>query len=350
MSIDNILATKSLRATTESTERGELSLFLATPAGSDPSLTYRDALEAIQDAERLGYACAWVAEAHFNTNIAIPMALSFLAAASQVTESIRLGTAVIPLAFDSPLRLAENAAVVNALCDQRLEFGVGKGNPRGFSTDAYNAFGLDEGDRDQIFARALKAFKATVRGPVRSGEKEVSIYPPALDLLDRIWQATGDHATAAAAGRSGDGLMLFRTTAEGVAGDVQSPLIDSYLADFDNSHGAPRVGVSRSLLLAESRSDAVRLAAADFSNRPENHPFGPQSTDPDAVEQHLIKHDVAFGSVEDIVEALNNDATVARSTHYLFNLPFSPTASGDHLESLEAIATEVYPQLRRRGW
>ena len=215
-------------STVDSALPGDLSVFLGTPAGKDPGQVYRDALDSIQVADALGYSYAWVAEAHFSSLIGVPAVLSFLAAATQVADRIRLGTAVVPLAFDSPLRLAETAALVNALSGERLEFGVGKGNPRGFSTDAYNAFGLHEENRDQLFARALGELKDALRGTIHAGDKEVTLYPPADGLIDRIWQATGDHRTAAAAAAAGDGLLLFRTTPDGVAGDVQSDLIDSF--------------------------------------------------------------------------------------------------------------------------
>jgi alkanesulfonate monooxygenase SsuD/methylene tetrahydromethanopterin reductase-like flavin-dependent oxidoreductase (luciferase family) len=328
--------------------RGELSVFLGTPAGKDPGQVYRDALDTIQAADALGYGFAWVAEAHFSSLIGVPAALSLLAAATQVSDRIRLGTAVVPLAFDNSLRLAETAALVNALSNQRLEFGVGKGNPRGFSTDAYNAFGLQEEDRNQLFARSLAELKAALRGTIHAGDKQVTLYPPAQDLLDRIWQATGDHATAAAAGAAGDGLMLFRTTPDGVAGDVQSRLVDSYLKAFEGPSAEARIGVSRSVLIGSSRPDAIAVAAADFEARESEHPLLPKGRDAKSIEEFLLEHDIAFGSVDDVVQTLNDDAAVARSTNYLFNFPFAPTGSRAYREDLEVVATEIYPRLRRR--
>ena len=327
--------------------RGDLSVFLATPAGKDPGQAYREALDTIALAETLGYSHAWLAEAHFSPTIGLPAALSFLAAASQVTDRIRLGTAVVPLAFDNPLRLAETAAVVNALSNGRLEFGVGKGNPRGFSTDGFNAFGLDEEDRDELYARALHALKAALRDPIDAGGKQVTLYPPAEDLLDRIWQATGNHVTAAAAAAAGDGLQLFRTVPEGVAGDVQSLLIDTYLGSFDATRGTPRIGVSRSIILAPSRQEAIESARADFEEREHAHPVRPESTDAASIEDYLTKADVAFGSADDVVEFLNHDAAVARSTNYLFNFPYTPGGSPALREALEVLAVKVYPRLRR---
>lgn len=326
--------------------RGDLSIFLATPATADPYQTYVNAFESVELAEELGYGFAWVAEAHFSSNFGIPAALPFLAAVTQRVSRIALGTAVIPLAFDVPLRLAESAALVNVLTRDRLELGVGKGNPRG-SEDAYRAFGLNEGDRNQLFAKSLEALKVTLHGQLDLSDHAVSLYPPAATLLDRIWQATGDHATAGAAGAAGDGLLLFRTTPDGVAGDVQSLLIDSYLRDFDQRGTEPRIGVSRSLLLADSRSEAVRIAVEHYASADRDSPFRPPSLDAASVEAFLRKSDVYFGPVDDVVEALNNDTAVTRSTNYLFNTPFYAAGTAQFRESLAVIATEVYPRVRR---
>jgi len=349
MSTDSVVLTDATDVVEDPAVLGDLSVFVATSASSEPAQTYRDTLESIQVADGLGYGYAWVTEAHFNSNLGLPAALTLLAAATQLTDRIRLGSAVVPLAFDNPLRLAETAALVNVLSGYRLEFGVGKGNPFGFSTDAYNAFGLDEEDRDQLFVRALAALKGALEGSVVAGDKEVPLYPPAKDLLSRIWQATGNHATAAAAGAAGDGLLLFRTAAGGAVGNIQSPLIDSYLNALDRSQGNPRIGVSRSVLLASSRRAAIAVAIAAFEDPDSEQWRRPEKTDAKSVEDYLVDFDIAFGSVDDVVETLNRDAAVARSTNYLFSLPFAPTGSPAYLEGLEVLATEIYPQLRREA-
>ena len=104
------------------------------PRVADPHQAYTDAFESIELAEALGYGFAWIAEAHFSSHFGIPAALPFLAAVTQRVSRIALGTAVIPLAFEVPLRLAESAALVNVLTHDRLELGVGKGNPTGRPT------------------------------------------------------------------------------------------------------------------------------------------------------------------------------------------------------------------------
>ena len=54
-----------------------------------------------------------------------------------------------------------------------------------------------------------------------------------------------------------------------------------------------------------------------------------------------------FGPIDDVVEGLNNDNAVNRSTNYLFNTPFYRSGTPQFRESLAVIATEVYPRVRR---
>jgi alkanesulfonate monooxygenase SsuD/methylene tetrahydromethanopterin reductase-like flavin-dependent oxidoreductase (luciferase family) len=53
----------------------------------------------------------------------------FLAAASQRTRRIELGTAVIPIGYESPFRLAEDLAMADVLSRGRLQVGFSAGIP-----------------------------------------------------------------------------------------------------------------------------------------------------------------------------------------------------------------------------
>ena len=76
--------------------------------GDDPGAGHRTTLEIIELGERLGFDSAWVRHRHLQYGISSPVAV--LAAASQRTARIELGTAVIPLGWENPLRLAEDLA------------------------------------------------------------------------------------------------------------------------------------------------------------------------------------------------------------------------------------------------
>ena len=55
--------------------------------------------------------------------------MAVLAAASQRTRRIELGTAVIPLGWENPLRPAEDLATVDILSGGRLNPGLSVGPP-----------------------------------------------------------------------------------------------------------------------------------------------------------------------------------------------------------------------------
>ncbi|MGD0558013.1 MAG: LLM class flavin-dependent oxidoreductase, partial [Streptosporangiaceae bacterium] len=98
--------------------------------GDNPRPGHEATLEVIELGERLGFDSAWVRHRHLQYGISSPVAV--LAAASQRTSRIELGTAVIPLGWENPLRLAEDLATVDILSGGRLNPGVSTGPPRNY--------------------------------------------------------------------------------------------------------------------------------------------------------------------------------------------------------------------------
>ena len=81
----------------------------------------------LEYADEAGFWCYHKAEHHFTPLDAAPSSTVFLAAASQRTERIRLGSLVMLLPFYEPLRFIEEICMLDNLCGGRLEVGVGKG-------------------------------------------------------------------------------------------------------------------------------------------------------------------------------------------------------------------------------
>ncbi|WP_030045403.1 LLM class flavin-dependent oxidoreductase, partial [Streptomyces resistomycificus] len=97
---------------------------------ADPVRGHESTLEIIELGERLGFDSAWLRHRHLQYGISSPVAV--LAAASQRTRRIELGTAVIPLGWENPLRLAEDLATVDLLSGGRVNPGVSVGPPMHF--------------------------------------------------------------------------------------------------------------------------------------------------------------------------------------------------------------------------
>lgn len=88
---------------------------------------FRANVEQVKLAESCGFDSAFVSEHHFLDNEMFPsplIALGFLAA---VTTKIRLGTGVLLMPLHNPVRMAEDAAVLDCISGGRLIYGLGHG-------------------------------------------------------------------------------------------------------------------------------------------------------------------------------------------------------------------------------
>ena len=147
---------------------------------------YRLAAEQIRHAERLGFDSAWIAQHHFHEQEGgLPSPLVFLAHVAAQTDRIRLGTAIITLPMENPLRVAEDAAVLDLLTDGRLEVGFGSGG----TPTSFLPFGLTSEQRGAVFADHLHLIHSAWRGDTLS-HPDNRLYPPAPQLAERIWIAT----------------------------------------------------------------------------------------------------------------------------------------------------------------
>src|SRR6185437_14797224 len=115
-----------------------------------PAERYRLAIEQIVHAERCGFDTAWIAQHHFHEDEGgLPAPFVFLAQVAAQTSRIRLGTAIVTLPLELPIRVAEDAAVLDLMSGGRLEVGVGPGG----NLTAYRAFGLDSDERTALLVR-----------------------------------------------------------------------------------------------------------------------------------------------------------------------------------------------------
>src|ERR1700743_401821 len=103
-----------------------------TQVGADRDL-YQDVLEEAVVADEAGFNCFWSVEHHGTSEVThMPAPESFLTAVAMLTKRIRIGHSVrlAPVKFNPPIRLAEQAAVLDNLSNGRLNVGLGRSVPR----------------------------------------------------------------------------------------------------------------------------------------------------------------------------------------------------------------------------
>src|SRR5215467_7905728 len=120
---------------------------------ADPAERYRLATAQILHAERCGFDAAWIAQHHFHEDEGgLPSPFVFLSQIAVQTSRIRLGTGIVTLPLELPIRVAEDAAVLDLMCGGRLEVGVGGGG----NLSSFAAFDLDSDARTALLLRHHK--------------------------------------------------------------------------------------------------------------------------------------------------------------------------------------------------
>jgi natural product biosynthesis luciferase-like monooxygenase protein len=112
---------------------------------------YQDLLTETDRAEAFGFHSVWFAEHHFhNYGGHIPSVPVLGAAVAQRTKKLRIGSGIVLLPLQDPIRVAEEYAMLDCLSGGRLEFGIG----RGFQKIEYDAFERNMADSRVLFEEA----------------------------------------------------------------------------------------------------------------------------------------------------------------------------------------------------
>ncbi len=312
-----------------------------------PGERYRLAAEQIIHAEDNGFDSAWIAQHHFHAEEGgLPSPTVFLAHVAARTSKIRLGTGVITLPMENPLRVAEDTAVLDLLSGGRLDVGFGTGGTQ----ESFEAFGIDANSRGEIYARNLGLVRDAWAGHALPGGNR--LYPNAPHLLDMIWLATFSVGGARLAGLSGDGLMLSRTqprpaeSPDATLDDLQNPIIDAYLSGLPEGR-QPRILGSRSLFVADDRARALALAETGLRRVADRFAAAGHRIQGNRLEDLIKALDSHVGTPDDVIASLKRDSALARVTDITFQVHSIDPPHADILRSIELIAAEVAPAL---GW
>jgi len=198
------------------TARIGLGLFTGQiPPDSDRTFAqeYADVVELGRLAERVGFDSVWVSEHHGSGDGYLPSLLPMLAALATATEHVQLGTGVILAPFHHPLRLAEDAAVVDQLSGGRLILGLGLG----WREEEFRMFGVPVRERVrrtnetvEILRKAWTGERFSHNGKVFSFDSVKVTPPPAQRPGPPIYLGGFVEEAIRRAGRLGDGYIRSR--------------------------------------------------------------------------------------------------------------------------------------------
>lgn len=315
---------------------------------SDPARGHRTTLEIIERAEDLGFDSVWLRNRHLQYGISWPVAV--MAAAAMRTTRIALGTAVIPLGWENPLRLAEDLATVDLLSGGRINPGVSVGTPMRYD-DVKAALYPETHEIENFSKDRVTRLVACLRGdPVSDFEGVVGIesfsrrvQPHSPGLVDRVWYG-GGLSSAIWAGQQGlNYLTSSVVTTEGTESrdfaTIQAEQIDAYRAN----HPEPqRARVSQGLVViptdtASPDQIARYRAYAESRLARTRRPQGPRGLlfSPDFV-----------GPSDELARILHAHKGFMGADEVAFALPFT-FADEDYVQIITDLAQRLGPAL---GW
>jgi natural product biosynthesis luciferase-like monooxygenase protein len=187
---------------------GMLHLF-ENPVEKTEHQIIHEQMELMRAAEDLGFDSVWPAEHHFTEyGYCASPALSLAAIASE-TKRIRLGTGIVVLPLNHPLRIAEDYAFLDQLSDGRVDLGIG----RGYQPSEFSRYGVDQTTTREQFRESIEVIQQawTQERVNYEGEhfnfKDVPIRPKPMQDSIPIWMAALSQETFEIAGRYGFNLL-----------------------------------------------------------------------------------------------------------------------------------------------
>ncbi|MFJ8820020.1 LLM class flavin-dependent oxidoreductase [Amycolatopsis thermoflava] len=314
---------------------------------ADPRAGHESTLEIIELGEQLGFDSAWVRHRHLQFGISSPVAV--LAAASQRTRRIELGTAVIPMGWENPLRLAEDLATVDILSGGRLNPGLSVGPPMHWD-QVKDALYPDTADAEDFSHQRVRRLLDAVRGePVTDfrGTEGFEVFsdrvqPHSPGLGRRLWYGAGSLGSARWAGETGMNLLTSSVVKAEESEDFAEIQL-SHIRAFRAHHpDGDRARVSQGLVVipTDSATAAQRAKYAEYAAK-----RTPRTTAPQGPARMMFAPDLVGTSAE-IAGRLHAHAAFREVDEVAFALPFT-FEHADYVQILTDIATKLGPEL---GW
>lgn len=313
----------------------------------DPARGHESTLGIIELGEQLGFDSAWLRHRHLQFGISSPIAV--MAAASQRTNRIDLGTAVTPLGWENPLRLAEDLATVDILSGGRINPGVSVGPPMKFDR-VKDALYPDTADVEDFGYERVNRLLRLVDGQPASdwrGTEGIESYsdrvqPHSAGLRSRMWYGGASLRSAQWAGETEMNLLVSSVVRAEESTDFDE-IQRSHILRFREHHpDGDRARVSQGLVVVptDTASDEQRAKYEKYAQS-----RLARTTEPQGPARMMFAADIVGTSAE-IAEALYANASFREVDEVAFALPFS-FEHEDYVQILTDIATVLGPAL---GW
>ena len=276
---------------------------------------YREALEQIELADRLGFDYVWEVEHHFLEEYSHSSAPEvFLAAASQRTRNIRLGHGIVNVmpAVNHPARVAERIATLDLVSDGRVELGTGESS----SAAELGGFLIPREEKRAMWHEEVDAITRMLAEDPFTGFDGQYVQMPPRNVVPKpvqkphppLWVACSRRETIHLAGRTGIGALSFSF----VEPEDAAKWVDEYYQLIASEECVPiglavnpTIAVVLPMMLADDEAEAIErgIDGAHFFGYSLGHYYGlsPHSPGTTDVYKEFEQHRDETGFARHIV-------------------------------------------------
>ena len=328
--------------------------------GTPPRRVFREHVEQVRQADRLGFEIAWFAEHHFSNYCICPSPLVMAARCAGETKRIKLAPAVIVAPLYDPARVLAEIGMVDCLSDGRLVLGLGSG----YQTYEFERFGKELAHAREMLEEFLDMLDLAFSGETFSFEgthyrmpsTHISARP--VNGIPEIWIAGDNESGHRLCARRGHVPMYTgRWLGPDYLRTMRERIAASYEAEGRDPDSFP-VGIQRFLCVTESRAETLayvenarhqmRLASA-LRRRAEVMDGGMMVEVPMPDEPSLeeIAGNLLVGDCETIAERLVAEIRAARPSHIMFHFQVGGSSHAAAMTSMERLMADIRPMVER---
>ena len=229
------------------------------PEGTTPSGALRNSIDLAVLADELGYYRYWVAEHHGMHGLAGSSPEILVGHIAENTKRIRVGSGGVMLSHYSPLKVAENFQVLEALHPNRIDMGLGRA-PGSDARTAYALQATGNASGSENYLESVLQIRQLLRGVnIETGPLSGLEALPKTASTPEMWLLASSEGSASVAAHCG----LPLSWAHFINGNG-SGTCELYREHYSPSeeHPSPQVSVGVSVLCADTETDAKEMLSS----------------------------------------------------------------------------------------
>ena len=227
-------------------------------AGGTAAQAIRETIELAKITDALGYKRYWLAEHHNSGGLASATPEVLIGAVASQTQRIRVGSGGVMLTHYSPLKVAENFRMLEALHPGRIDLGVGRAPGSDRLTAAALTHNLSRPTVDHYEEGLLDLYGYLSNTLPEQHPFRAIRAMPEVDTMPELWLLSSSDASALYAAELGWNFCFahFINQHRGVEA------MQAYRERFEPSPflSAPRASLALSVTCADTTEEAERLS------------------------------------------------------------------------------------------